>query len=119
MFVCLLIVVLVLPVISLAIGLLWRSHPPQKINALYGYRTRMSMKNEDTWSFAHAYCRKFCLYFGLIALILSLTFMFVCKSYFETAAIYIVCIQAITFCFVFIFTEQRLRKAFDKNGKRR
>lgn len=30
-------------------GLLFQKRPPKNINNLYGYRTRMSMKNEKTW----------------------------------------------------------------------
>ena len=31
---------------------------PKEINEVFGYRTPMSMKNKDTWEFAHKYCGK-------------------------------------------------------------
>ena len=31
---------------------------PKEINSVFGYRTSMSMKNKDTWEFAHKYCGK-------------------------------------------------------------
>ena len=32
--------------------------PPKKINALYGYRTKRSMKSEKNWNFAQRYSTK-------------------------------------------------------------
>ena len=39
-------------------GLLFQKRPPKNINNLYGYRTRMSMKNEKTWVFYPSICGK-------------------------------------------------------------
>lgn len=43
--------------------------PPKKINYLYGYRTKSSMKNQEHWHFSQIYSSKLMLYcgFGLIA----------------------------------------------------
>ena len=30
----------------------------EDVNFVFGYRTSMSMKNKDTWEFAHKYCGK-------------------------------------------------------------
>ena len=40
---------------------------PKEINEVFGYRTPMSMKNKDSWEFAHKYCGKiwYKLSFGL------------------------------------------------------
>ena len=37
--------------------LMWK-HCPKKINSWMGYRTRRSMKNQDTWKFANEHCGK-------------------------------------------------------------
>ena len=29
---------------------------PRQVNSMFGYRTARSMKNEDTWKFAHRHC---------------------------------------------------------------
>ena len=41
---------------------------PKEINGVFGYRTSMSMKNKDTWEFAHKYCGKIWYLCGLISL---------------------------------------------------
>lgn len=33
-------------------------NPPDVINSVIGYRTSMSLKNMDTWTFAHKYSGK-------------------------------------------------------------
>ena len=39
---------------------------PKEINYIFGYRTDMSMKNKDTWNFAHKYIGNRWFYLGLI-----------------------------------------------------
>ena len=41
--------------IFIVTGYLMLKFPPKKINSLYGYRTRSSMKNKDRWGFAQKY----------------------------------------------------------------
>ena len=52
MFSLLLVATLLLPCMMLAIGLLWRRHPPKDINSLYGYRTPRSTHSRAAWAFA-------------------------------------------------------------------
>ena len=40
---------LLVPAVMLYFGWRFLNRPPQKINALYGYRTSRSMKNQQTW----------------------------------------------------------------------
>ena len=44
-----------IPAMMVAFGSLWRAHPPKTINGVYGYRTRRSTQNQETWAFAHGY----------------------------------------------------------------
>lgn len=44
---------LLIPAIMLIAGRLFSKKAPKDINWIIGYRTTMSMKNEDTWAFAH------------------------------------------------------------------
>ena len=37
------------------LGVLTKKFPPKEINALYGYRTKSSMKNKERWDFAQRY----------------------------------------------------------------
>ena len=43
---------LLIPLTLICFGARFVSKPPDRINAVYGYRTRRSMKNADTWRFA-------------------------------------------------------------------
>lgn len=61
-----------LPVILLGLGTHFYRHPPQKINYIWGYRTRRSMKNQETWIFAHQYYGKQSVLFCKFLLPLSI-----------------------------------------------
>ena len=50
-------------------GFYWKKiseKPPKEINAMYGYRTAMSMKNKETWKYAHRCCGKLWYVSGLV-----------------------------------------------------
>lgn len=42
--------------IIIGFGMMFMRHIPYEINMVFGYRTKMSTKNRDTWEFAHQYC---------------------------------------------------------------
>ncbi|OOQ60597.1 SdpI family protein [Mucilaginibacter pedocola] len=44
-----------LAIIFLIAGYIQKLYPPKKINALYGYRTDSSMKNQQTWDEGNRY----------------------------------------------------------------
>ena len=44
---------------------------PDSINPVFGYRTTMSMKNRDTWEFAHQYCGKLWWILGIMIVVLK------------------------------------------------
>lgn len=44
---------LLMPSVMVFFGLLFRSHPPPRINWVYGYRTSRSMKSLEAWDYAH------------------------------------------------------------------
>lgn len=49
---------LLLPAIMIISGGYFMKKAPKEINYIFGYRTNMSMKNKDTWEFAHKYMGK-------------------------------------------------------------
>lgn len=67
MFIC----TLIIPVIMIIFGKFFMNRAPKKINSGWGYRSAMSMKNRDTWEFAHKYSGKIMHYAGMLALIPS------------------------------------------------
>ena len=49
---------LLIPLVMLVNGLWHLKKPPGYINWTYGYRTRRSMRNQETWEFAQQHCGK-------------------------------------------------------------
>ena len=62
---------LLLPFLMLLFGWWMYKRAPKDINGAFGYRTRRSMKNEETWKFAHTYCGRVWLITGAILLVVS------------------------------------------------
>ena len=89
----------------------------------FGYRTSMSMKNKDTWKFAHKYCGKIWYVCGLVMLpltvILFLALIGKSQDCVGTAGGIIMGIQLVPLLGSIIPTEMALRKHFDISGKRR
>ena len=117
------IVSLFIPLIMISFGSYFVKKAPAKINAIFGYRTNMSMKNQDTWKFAHTYCGKLWQTLGLIILPLSACAMlFVAGKEADYISIFgciLILIQIIFLAGAIIPTEKALRKNFDKNGNQK
>lgn len=111
------------PVIMIIFGNYFRIRIPKKINHFFGYRTSMSMKNKDTWDFAHKHIGKVWNTGGFILLFASIIAMlFVFGKDEETVgkfATVIILSQCVILLLSLIPTEIALRKTFDKYGKRK
>ena len=119
MFVC----NLLIPIIMIGFGGAMKKHAPKEINGIYGYRTSMSMKNVDTWNFAHQYCGKLWWMLGWIMVPITVFLMLLLLgSGIDMTGIWggIICILQCVALVVSIYpVEKALRKNFDKNGKRK
>lgn len=111
---------LILPISMIFFGNYFKNHAPKKINSFFGYRTEMSMKNQDTWKFAHNYHGKLWFIMGLVTLFLSIILFLTAigKSENFIAAIELISytIQIICLISSVVFTEIAIRKKFDKYG---
>lgn len=117
-----LIMSLLCPAIMIIFGIVFFKNAPKEINYLFGYRTELSMKNRDTWEFAHRYCGKLWMWIGSILLPLSiLPLLFVIgqsKDVIGSVGL-IICLVEIVILIVSIFpTEIALHKHFDADGNR-
>ena len=63
---------LLIPGIMVGIGARFLKHPPRTVNAWYGYRTARSMKNQETWDFAHETCEKLWVRLGKLSFLPAL-----------------------------------------------
>ncbi|MBY6767228.1 SdpI family protein [Clostridium botulinum] len=114
---------LIIPVIMLFFGVRFRKHEPKNINGIYGYRTSMSMKNKDTWEFAHQYCGRLWIKLGLIMLTISIIVSVLVFAYVDEAQgiidAILVTIQTIVLIVSIFSVEKALKNNFDGNGNRR
>ena len=114
---------LLIPLTMIGFGKLFLTKTPKNINAVFGYRTTMSMKNRDTWEFAHMYCGKIWFICGLVLLPLSIIpLVFVLDGSIDTIGIVggvVSAIQLVPLVGSIFPTEAALKKTFDPNGFRR
>ena len=66
---------LLLSFTMIGFGKYFMKKAPKEINSVFGYRTSMSMKNKDTWEFAHKYCGKVWYVCGMVMLPITVIFM--------------------------------------------
>lgn len=111
--------IIVIPITMIVFGYLFMKRPPKEINSLFGYRTTMSSKNQNTWDFAHRYAGRVWLNSGIFTVIISVILIFILKdsNIFEKIVFEIFVIQFIILFLVIPLTEIALRKTFHKNGK--
>lgn len=114
---------LLIPLIMTGFGWYFSARAPRKINPVFGYRTAMSMKNQDTWEFAHRHSGRIWKICGLILLPVTVVpMLFVIGGDEGTVGTVggIVCGVQLAVLIGSIFpTERALRKNFDKEGNRR
>ena len=119
MFVC----NLLIPILMIVMGRVMWKHSPKNINTIFGYRTRRSMKNMDTWKFAHEHCGKLWWEIGWIILIPSILVQLPFYNGTEdTIGIIggILCGIQTLVLFISIYpTEAALKKTFNDDGTRR
>lgn len=110
------------PLIMIIAGLVFRKSAPKKINAFFGYRTTMSMKNRDTWEFAHKYIGNLYSVLGFTLIVPSVVSMlFLIDKSHELISVVslIICFVGLIALIVSVIpTEKALKKNFDKDGNK-
>ena len=114
---------MLIPASLIIFGKLLSKHIPKEINWLFGYRTNMSMKNQDTWEFAQRHCGKLMHLSGWITLPVTVVAMLFTlgkdMKLIETVGAAACILQIIPIAAVIVFTEKALKKTFDKDGNRK
>lgn len=114
---------LLVPVIMLIAGRMMWKRCPKEINGLIGYRTARSMKNMDTWRFAHEYCGKLWWKIGLImvvpTILIHIPFYHCDETTVGIVGGIIAAIQCIIMLASIVLTEHTLKMAFNNDGTRR
>ena len=114
---------LLVPAVMLYFGRRFLKKPPRRVNGLYGYRTSRSMKNQQTWDFAHQVCGRLWLRAGAVMLPLSLLAMLPALGRgTEAVGMWLTGVTAVQLVVLVgsIFpVERALKKHFDKLGRKK
>ena len=112
---------LLIPVTMVFIGKRFQKKPPKEINGIYGYRTAMSMKNKETWEYAHHCCGKLWYVSGLVMIpvtVIVLACVFGKGNNCVGNVGGIVCtLQCVVIIGTIVVTERELKKRFDRTGE--
>ena len=116
---------LLTPLVMIIYGRIFEKKPPKiaRSKFAFGYRTVMSMRNEETWEYAHRFFGK--LWFrlgiavGLISIIVLFFFIGKDKDTVGFAGMIICYVQLVAILLPVIPTELALRRRFDKYGNRK
>ncbi len=116
-------VTLLIPVIMFGFGLFFSKRAPKTINPVFGYRTRRSMQNKDTWEFAHKYCGRLWRRIGGITIPVSIVLLLPVLGKdvdtIGTVGGIITAVQLILLIGSIFPTERALKRTFDEEGNRR
>ena len=111
---------LLIPIIMILSGYWMWKHCPSDINPILGYRTKRSMKNINTWKFAHDYAGQIWWKAGWILMILTifvqLTLMNSNTDVTANLSMGVFFVQVLIMLFTIIPVESELKKKFNDDG---
>ncbi len=98
---------LMLGVILVLVGGIGLLFPPKKINYIYGYRTKRSMRSDEAWQYANRYSSQLMTAFGALTIGIGLGCQLMSWSFWIPVAIGLLLILALI-----ALTERRLKNKF-------
>ena len=111
---------LLIPIIMILSGYWMWKHCPSQINPILGYRTKRSMKNINTWKFAHDCAGRLWWKTGWILMILTilvqLPFIKSGTDAIGNLSLVIIFIQILVMLLTIIPVESELKKKFSDDG---
>ncbi|MCT8976576.1 SdpI family protein [Clostridium sp. CX1] len=106
---------LIFGLVTLAFGIIPKIVKPKKINSWYGYRTPLSMKNQEIWDEGNRYSTNQYIIAGIILLIIGR----IGYAFLGTKGYLVPLIGFLPVLYFTIFTvDKHLKKTFDSNGMR-
>lgn len=112
------IVDIVITLLLLISGMILYVFPPKQVNSILGYRTKRSMKNQESWDCANKFAGKIMMFFGVIYFVVVgvLYLVFLKKGFLQTNenTIIIICVLlfVISFITTIVLVERKLKKVF-------
>lgn len=114
---------ILIPITMVVLGRIMRKRPPKNINGIVGYRTSRSMKNMDTWQFAHDFCGRLWWKIGWIilfpAILISIPFYSASENALGALCGILCTIQCAIMIATVFLTERALKRTFTDEGIRR
>jgi uncharacterized membrane protein len=114
------VMILALPLLMIWMGSLFRRGIPKEVNKTFGYRTFRSMRNQDTWTFAHRYCGNLWFKVGRIMLavsvVLELLFLMLRPGRLLILSFVLLFAQGAVLLALFFPVERALKRNFDEWG---
>jgi len=104
--------------LMLVLSLIFFYFPPKKINHIYGHRTSLSMKNQDTWDEANKRSTHMMLLVSALTCILQVVGI-VFNINLETTILYATTFLVAGLIFGGMVIEKQLKAIFDKDGNKK
>ena len=102
--------------LMLLISYIFAMYPPKKINYLYGYRTKRSMRNQDCWDFANRHSIRLMWKISLLTCVIQAIGVILLDE--GVALLTATIVLVTTLIYSVYLTEKALKNTFDKEGKR-
>ncbi|RYD76818.1 MAG: SdpI family protein [Sphingobacteriales bacterium] len=112
------IILLTVGLIFMLGGFIFRQLPPKNINYTYGYKTKLSMRNEETWKAAFNFSTKLMIFLGFDMVIIGAASYYLYPNLGEKSVVIGLGIIILSAVLLFVLTENYLKKNFDKAGNR-
>ncbi|MNN15597.1 hypothetical protein D3C81_1287070 [compost metagenome] len=97
-------------------GVFFKLFPPKNINSIYGWRSRLSMRNKDTWAEAQKYGSNAFIVGGIILALIGVIIQFTLPKLVESIKIILVILGTSA---IILAGEVHLRKIFNKDGSKK
>ena len=111
------------PIIMIIFGNMFLKNPPKEPNWAFGFRTKFSMKSQETWDFSQNLNGKYWKTLGLVLLPLSNAALAIMNGYdIDTIGKVVTIIEFIQCAFMIgagVAVSVKLKKVFDANGVRK
>ena len=103
-------------IIVIISGLMFKLFLPRRIDILYGYRTKLAVKNQDTWDVAQKYAANSLIILGFIHVALAFKLN---ELIADVSISYQFNLCLIGLVVMLIWDEIHLRRVFNRDGSRK
>lgn len=108
--------VLIVPLMMVILGKIYKDNPPKEINNVKGYRTRRSMASQEAWNYANKLMGKIQFTVGLCMLIVSvivhLLFLNASLNAISIETVALVLVQSLVLVLSNVPVEKSLKEKF-------